>query len=261
MTPRWKLIAALTSLFGIGSAPTMAQDAPAGVVADPCATQKRPDQMPADQWMSYILSHDFGKLCQYRASNAALMKEGHALRVVFMGDSITEFWGVQDPAFFTDGKLDRGISGQTTSQMLLRFRQDVIDLHPQAVHIMAGTNDVAGNTGPVTLEQVEGNIASMAELAQAHGIRVILGAVPPAARFPWRPQVVPVGTIRALNAWLKDYAAKNGFTYVDYYSALSTPEGGMKPGLADDGVHPTKKGYAVMEPLATTAIQAVLSAK
>lgn len=261
MTPRWKNVAKLSLLLGIGSAPAMAEDAPTGVVDDPCAMQKTPEQMPADQWMAYILSHDFGKLCQYRAQNAELVKAGHIPRVVFMGDSITEFWGTQDPSFFTEGKLDRGISGQTTSQMLLRFRQDVIDLHPQAVHIMAGTNDVAGNTGPVTLEQVEGNIASMAELARAHGIRVILGSIPPAGHFSWRPQIQPVETIRTLNGWIKDYAAENGFTYVDYYSAMSTPEGSMKPGLADDGVHPTKKGYAVMEPLTNAAMQAVLSAK
>jgi lysophospholipase L1-like esterase len=248
-------------LLCLAALPSRAEDNATGVVADPCASLKTPDQVPQDQWEAYAATHDFGKLCQYRAQNARLMKAGHSPRIVFMGDSITEFWGQQDPAFFTAGKLDRGISGQTTSQMLLRFRQDVIDLHPQAVHIMAGTNDVAGNTGPVTLEQIEGNIASMAELASAHGIRVILGSVPPVAHFPWRPQLQPADTIRALNAWIKDYAAQHGFTYVDYHGALSTPEGGMKPGMADDGVHPTKKGYSVMEPLANAAMQAALSAR
>ncbi|WP_019465281.1 GDSL-type esterase/lipase family protein [Dyella japonica] len=111
----------------------------------------------------------------------------------------------------------------------------------------------------MTAEQIEGNIASMAELAQAHGIRVMLASVPPAARFNWRPQVQPVDTIRALNAWIRNYAAQHGFTYVDYYGALATADGAMKPGTADDGVHPTRKGYAVMEPLANTAVQAVLS--
>jgi lysophospholipase L1-like esterase len=126
------------------------------------------------------------------------------------------------------------------------------------VHILAGTNDVAGNTGPVTLEQVEGNIASMAELAKANGIHVILGSIPPAARFNWRPEVKPVDTIRTLNAWIKAYATRNGFAYVDYYDALSTAQGGMKEGMADDGVHPTKKGYATMEPLTRAAIHAAL---
>ncbi|PMQ06798.1 Esterase TesA [Dyella sp. AD56] len=261
MTLRWTIPAALSFLLCIAVAPSHAQDDVVGVVTDPCATQKTPDQVPAGQWMTYILSHDFGKLCQYRAQNAELLRAGNAPRVVFMGDSITEFWGKQNPAFFTNGYVDRGISGQTTSQMLLRFRQDVIDLHPQAVHILAGTNDVAGNTGPVTLEQVEGNIASMAELAKANGIRVILGSIPPAAHFQWRPEIHPVDTIRTLNAWIKTYAARNGFAYVDYYDALTTAQGGMKQGLADDGVHPTKQGYAAMEPLARAAIQAATPSK
>lgn len=257
---RW-INAALAPLLCLTMLPAHAQDDATGVVADPCATEKTPDQVPEGQWTSYILARDFGKLCQYRAQNAALITSGDIPRVVFMGDSITEFWGKQDPDFFTHGYVDRGISGQTTSQMLLRFRQDVIDLHPQAVHILAGTNDVAGNTGPVTLEQVEGNIASMAELAHAQGIRVILGSIPPAARFPWRPGVQPVDPIRTLNAWIKAYAARHGHTYVDYYGALADAQGGMKPGLADDGVHPTKRGYAVMEPLTRAAVQAVLPSK
>jgi len=240
------------------AAPAFAQDDAVGIVADPCAGAKTPEQLPAGQWGAYMLAHDFGQLCQYRAQNAELIKAGHKTRVVFMGDSITEFWGKQDPGFFSNGKLDRGISGQTTAQMLLRFRQDVIELQPQAVHIMAATNDVAGNTGPATLAQVEGNIASMAELAKAHGIRVILASVPPAGKFPWRPQLQPVPVIRALNRWIEDYAARNGFTYVDYGAAMATPEGAMKPGLAGDGVHPTLKGYQLMEPLADAAIQKAL---
>lgn len=252
-------LAVLVALLGAVVAPAIAQDDAIGIVADPCASEKTPEQLPSGQWNAYIFARDFGKLCQYRGQNAELMKVGSTRpRVVFMGDSITEFWGKQDAAFFTHGKVDRGISGQTTSQMLLRFRQDVIDLHPQAVHIMAGTNDVAGNTGPSTLQQVQGNIASMAELARAHGIRVILASVPPAGRFPWRPEVQPVPIIRALNHWMQDYAARNGFTYVDYYGATATPEGAMKPGLADDGVHPTRQGYELMEPLAEAAIQKAL---
>lgn len=261
MMPRWKIFAALTTLFCIASAPAIAQEDPVGVLPDPCAARKTPDQVPSGEWKAYILAHDFGDLCHYRTANVDLIKTGRAPRVVFMGDSLTEFWGQQDPSFFSEGKVNRGISGQTTSQMLLRFRQDVIMLNPQAVHIMAGTNDVAGNTGPVSLAQVEGNIASMAELAKAQGIRVILASVPPAAHFPWRPQLQPVNTIRALNGWMKSYAATNGFTYVDYFGAMATADGGMKPGFADDGVHPTKQGYAAMEPLTDAAIQAVLHSK
>jgi lysophospholipase L1-like esterase len=242
----------IASLLCMAALSASAQEHVAGIVADPC-TMEKPSEIGA------LFARDFAQLCQYRAQNAELMKAGNAApRVVFMGDSITEFWGQKDAAFFTDGKVDRGISGQTTSQMLLRFRQDVIDLHPQAVHIMAGTNDVAGNTGPATLEQVEGNLASMAELAKANGIRVILASIPPAAHFPWRPGLQTVPVIQALNGWIKDYAARNGFTYVDYYGAMATPGGGMKAGMAEDGVHPTREGYKAMEPLAEAAIRSVL---
>lgn len=257
---KWTIRAALTiSLLGTAVAPAMAQEEPVGIVADPCAKQKTPEQIPGDAWVTYIFTHDFGRLCRYHADNATLMAPGKTPpQVVFMGDSITEGWEKLDPGFFTEGKLDRGIGGQTTSQMLLRFREDVIELHPQAVHILAGTNDVAGNTGPMTLSQVEGNIASMAELAHAHGIRVILGSVPPAARFPWQPNLTIGSTIKVLNAWIKDYAAHHGFTYVDYFSAMATPTGGMQDSLSKDGVHPTLKGYKVMEPLTTAAIKQVM---
>lgn len=262
MPARWMLrAAALMCIWGMATTTAIAHDVPTGIVANPCASQKSPEQMPGEQWMPYIFAHDFGQLCRYRAQNAALPSSGNAMpQVVFMGDSITEGWEKLDPGYFSEGKLDRGISGQTTSQMLLRFRQDVIELHPQVVHILAGTNDVAGNTGPATLTQVEGNIASMAELAHAHGIRVVLGSVPPAAKFPWRPDLVATPTIKLLNAWIKDYAARNGFTYVDYFSAMATASGGMKDGLSGDGVHPTRKGYEVMEPLAGAAIKQALEA-
>ena len=259
MTARLLTMSALFILFGATASMAHADDA-VGIVADPCATEKTAGQLPEGQWGAYILTRDFGRLCQYRAKNTELAKSGIPPRVVFMGDSITEFWDRQDPSFFTQGKVDRGISGQTTTQMLLRFRQDVIELKPQAVHIMAGTNDVAGNTGPSTLAQVEGNIASMAELAKAHGIRVILASIPPASHFPWRAQLKPAATIDAINAWMKDYAERNGFTYVDYHSAMADTEGGMKPGLAGDGVHPTREGYRVMEPLAEAAIARALGA-
>jgi lysophospholipase L1-like esterase len=180
------------------------------------------------------------------------------VRVVFMGDSITDNWIHSDAALFSNGVVDRGISGQTTPQMLARFRADVIALKPQAVHIMAGTNDIAGNTGAATIETVKGNIASMAELARAHGIKVILASIPPAAAFPWSPDKHPAPAILAFNAWLKAYAARNGFAYVDYHAALTDAQGGMKPGLSSDGVHPTVAGYAVMRPLALAAIAKTL---
>ena len=243
-------------------ATAIAQDEPVGIVADPCMGQKTSEQLPGDAWPAYIATHDFGRLCRYRAQNATLQREDKpAVRVVFMGDSITEGWERLDPSFFSDGKVDRGISGQTTAQMLLRFRQDVIDLHPQVVHILAGTNDIAGNTGPVTLAQVEGNLASMAELAQAHGIRVVFGSVPPAARFPWRPNLVVGTAIEQLNRWIQAYAARNGHAYIDYYHAMATDDGVMQPSLSDDGVHPTLKGYKAMEPLAEAALRKALAAQ
>ena len=225
---------------------------PVGIVADPCVAH------PAVDWtrqQAHALMRDFGQLCRYAAANAALTERP---RVVFAGDSITDNWIGADPGFFTHGIVDRGISGQTTPQLLVRFRRDVIDLHPRAVHIMIGTNDIAGNTGAATIETVEGNIASMAELARAHGIAVILASIPPAAAFPWAKDKHPVAQIAALNHWIAAYAAREGFTYVDYHPVLATPQGGMKPGLAKDGVHPTPAGYAAMRPLAEAAIRRVL---
>lgn len=207
------------------------------------------------------LMQDFGERYLYQPANAALRPPGpNEQRVVFMGDSITDNWINADPLLFTGGLVDRGISGQTTPQMLVRFRRDVIDLHPLAVHIMAGTNDLAGNTGAATMETVQGNIESMAELARAHGIKVILASIPPAAAFPWSPDKRPVPQIAAFNDWLRGYARANGFHYVNYHAALATPEGAMKSGLASDGVHPTPAGYAVMRPLALAAISTTLSA-
>ena len=229
---------------------------PVGIVADPCPVHDKPaDKAARQMWNLHMLTRDYGQLCRYAAQNAALTGP---VRVVFMGDSITDNWIGADPALFTNGLVDRGISGQTTPQMLVRFRRDVIDLHPQAVHIMAGTNDIAGNTGAATIETVQGNIQSMAELARARGVKVILASIPPAAGFPWSPDKRPVPQIAAMNAWLQGYAKANGFTYVDYHTALATPAGAMKPGLASDGVHPTPAGYAVMRPLAIAAVSATL---
>lgn len=231
-------------------------DDPSGIVADPCPRHAPPsDGAGWQMWNLHMLTRDFGQLCRYSADNA---KRSGPVKVVFMGDSITDNWINSDPSMFTDGLVDRGISGQTTPQMLVRFRQDVLDLKPLAVHIMAGTNDIAGNTGAATMTTVQGNIASMAELARAHGIKVILASVPPAKAFPWAKDKTPAPQVAAINAWLKAYAAKNGFTWVDYHSAMALPDGDMKPGLATDGIHPTPQGYAIMRPLALAAIDSAL---
>ncbi|MGH8184761.1 MAG: SGNH/GDSL hydrolase family protein [Rhodanobacteraceae bacterium] len=253
--------------FGAGSpacaAPASA-DVPArvaGVVEDPCQFEPTVEQAGGfGAWRGWIYANDYGQLCVYRAADAALgAAKPDTQRVVFMGDSITQIWKQKDPGFFSHGRLDRGISGQTTSQMLVRFRQDVIDLHPAVVHIMAGTNDVAGNTGATTLADIEGNLASMAELAQAHGIRVILASVPPSDHFTWQPRVNPVEPIRELNAWIRGYARTHHCVYVDYYDAMAAKDGAMRPGLSSDGVHPTAQGFAIMEPLARKAIAVALA--
>jgi lysophospholipase L1-like esterase len=231
-------------------------DDPVGIMADPCPAHPAPTTGQGwTMWNLHMLTRDFGQLCRYRAANAQLVASGATVRVVFMGDSITDNWLGGDPSLFTGGLVDRGISGQTTPQMLVRFRQDVIDLHPQAVHIMAGTNDIAGNTGAATMATVEGNIETMAELARAHGIKVILASIPPAAAFPWSPGKQPAPIIDAFNRWLSGYAARNHFAYVDYHAAMAGPDGGMKPGISLDGVHPNPKGYAIMRPLTLAAIK------
>ena len=198
---------------------------------------------------------DFGALTRYRAANAELPPSA-AGRVVFYGDSITEGWSRNGRQFFP-GKpyLNRGISGQTTPQMLIRFRQDVIALRPETVIILAGTNDIAGNTGPSTLEMIEDNLASMAELARANHIRVVLSSVLPAADYPWRRGLEPGPKIRTLNNWIADYCKQQKLVYLDYYTPMAGPDGGMKEGISSDGVHPNDAGYAIMQPLAEQAIQ------
>jgi lysophospholipase L1-like esterase len=260
-------VALLALLLGVGTAGCAAPAAGAaptravGVVENPCGFEPTVKQAGGFlAWYQWTLANDYGQLCVYQAANAALgaAKPGTP-RVVFMGDSITQIWKQKDPGFFTRGRIDRGISGQTTSQMLVRFRQDVIDLHPAVVQIMGGTNDIAGNTGATTLAEIEGNLASMAELAQAHGIRVILASVPPSDHFTWQPRVEPVAPIREINAWIRRYAKTHGCTYVDYYDAMATQAGAMRPGLSSDGVHPTAKGFAIMEPLALRGIAAAMA--
>lgn len=227
------------------------------LAAPAIAQQQETDgQRWAREWEER-LHNDFGYLARYRADNAKLIPVPNSLRVVFMGDSITENWASKVPQFFATERVGRGISGQTTSQMLLRFRQDVVDLHPTVVQIMAGTNDIAGNTGPTTDAQVQGNIMSMVELAKAHGIRVILASIPPADHFEWKPGVKPAPRIAAMNAWLKDYAGRVGATYADYWSALHVGDA-LNPAYGTDGVHPNAAGYAAMAPVAEAAIKQAL---
>lgn len=200
------------------------------------------------------LHADWAGLAHYREANKALMASGARVDVVFLGDSITELWRTNDPVYFRDGLVDRGISKQTSPQMLVRFRQDVIDLRPRAVHIMMGTNDIQGNTGPMSAEDTEANFETMSELARSHHIGVILASIPPAAHFSWLPGLKTVEKIRALNTWIRAYAARTGATYADYTSVLDDGAGGMKAGLAVDEVHPTPQGYELMGKVADTAI-------
>jgi acyl-CoA thioesterase I len=209
------------------------------------------------------LRTDWAYLERYRADNATLgpPRPGEK-RVVFMGNSITEGWVKYFTAMFP-GKpyVGRGISGQTTPQMLVRFRQDVIALRPAVVVILGGTNDIAGNTGPSTLEMIEDNLASMAELARANGIAVVLSSVLPVYDYPWRPGLTPAPKIVALNAWMKQYASTHGAVYLDYHSAMADERQGMKAEIAADGVHPTEAGYRIMAPLAERAIAEALRRK
>jgi lysophospholipase L1-like esterase len=230
----------------------------------PAAAPPKPPPPTVSQQVAHMEAqlNDWAQLRRYQADNAALPAPapGEA-RVVFYGDSITDGWGRgQDTGQFFPGKpyVNRGISGQTTPQMLVRFQQDVVHLRPAAVLILAGTNDIAGNTGPSTPQMIEDNFVSMADIARASGIKVILASITPAYNYPWKPGVDPVPTIREVNAWLKDYCAKEGLTYLDYYSAMADDKGAMKPGLAKDGVHPTAQGYAIMAPLAEAAIAQAL---
>ena len=189
---------------------------------------------------------DWANYGRYAGANASLTT---APAVVFMGNSITEGWGRNRPEFFAENNFTcRGISGQVSAQMLCRFRADAINLRPKAVVILAGTNDIAGNNGPIENEHIAENIVSMAELALAAGIRPILCSVLPAAKYPWRPEIESVPEKSAdLNARLQQYAAERGLTWVDYYSAMDAGDGSMRSEYTKDGVHPTPEGYAVME--------------
>ena len=203
---------------------------------------------------------DWPHLERYRKANAELAAATPGeQRVVFMGNSITQAWAPRFAALFP-GKpyIGRGISGQTTPQMLVRFRQDVIALKPRVVVILAGTNDIAGNTGPSTLEMIEDNIASMAELAQANGIRVVLCSVLPVFDYPWKPGLEPAPKIVALNKWIREYATSHRMEYADFHGAMADARQGLPVELAADGVHPNEAGYRMMGPIVERAISAAL---
>jgi lysophospholipase L1-like esterase len=205
------------------------------------------------------LHYDWASLCRYRSENAALRRTV-ASRVVFMGDSITELWKAAHPEFFGESYINRGVSGQTTAQMLVRFRQDVIALKPAVVHLLGGTNDIAGNGGPTTLEAIRNNIASMVDLALANDIKVVLGSVPPAGTYPWRPAVSdPAQHIVELNDSLRRLAREKNLIYVDYHEPLADERDAMKQTFSNDGVHPNRDGYSAMEPLARHAIEQALA--
>jgi lysophospholipase L1-like esterase len=217
------------------------------------------DLMRAD-----IRVRDFAELRRYHDDNRTAKG-----RVVFLGDSITDVWGQPQFGGFFPGKpyVNRGISGQTTPQMLLRFRPDVIALHPEVVVVLAGTNDIAGNTGPMTDEEIEGNLTSICELAQANRIKVVLASILPVSDYHRRPPAPPMTSRRppqrvdAVNAWMRRYAAEHHHTYLDYFTAMVDGSGMLRAELSEDDLHPNAKGYAIMAPLAEAAVQRALDAR
>lgn len=204
-------------------------------------------------------AQDWPNLNRYQLENSQLKspREGEQ-RVVFFGNSITEGWSSLSPAYF-NGKpyINRGISGQTTSQMLLRFKSDVIDLRPAAVVILAGTNDIAGNTGAITVEQIAANLECMIQLARYNNIGVVVCSVLPVFDYPWKPGLQPATKIPMLNSILQKICNKHEAVYLDLFTPMANPENGMKRDYSEDGVHPNPKGYSIMEPLVENALMAM----
>jgi lysophospholipase L1-like esterase len=250
------------ALAGALSVSALTAQAPA--TAPEAKTAPAPAAAPVSAWQREFdarLQTDFGWLGRFKEADVKLgLPAAGEDRVVFMGDSITELWHFNGPDGEFAGKpyINRGISGQTTPQMLVRFRQDVIDLKPKVVVILGGINDIAGNTGPMTLEETEGNLASMAELAAANHIRVVMCSVLPAFDFPWKPGMTPAPKVLALNTWIKTYAAEKGHVYVDYHTAMKDERDGLPTKLSADGVHPLPAGYAIMAPLVEAGIEKAL---
>jgi lysophospholipase L1-like esterase len=208
-------------------------------------------------------AQDWPNLKRFQEENAKLAAPAaNEKRVVFMGNSITEGWKNTSPEFFNGRPyINRGISGQTTPQMLIRFHQDVVNLKPKVVVMLCGINDIAGNSGPSTLEMIEDNIAAMAEIAKANKISVVLSSVLPAFDFPWKPGLEPANKVIVLNQWIKEYAAAHKLVYLDYFSAMKDERNGLPKSLAGDGIHPNKAGYAIMEPLVEKAIALAMKKK
>jgi len=198
---------------------------------------------------------DWAELCFYQQDNALLARSGRRPEVVFLGDSITQYWGSANPGFFDGRILNRGIAGQTSPQVLVRLVPDALALQPDVIHVLVGLNDIVGARGPIRFADYQNNINAMVTLARARGVQVIIGAVPPANAGEW-PGGPPAERIRQVNAWLAASAGRSGDIFADYWSAMVAPDGTMRPELADDGIHPNAAGYAVMEPIARAALAA-----
>ncbi len=222
------------------------------------AKQRVPPGADWTSWYRGWFGRDFGMIGYYADDNAKLLASTEPVEIVFLGDSITEGWMDKRQGFFTRCRVNRGIGGQTTPQMVLRMMSDVVALRPRAVHIMGGTNDIAGNTGPMTADMSENNFRAMTDIAQRHRIQVLLASVPPAAKYPWAPQIDTRAAIGELNRRLKRLAHETGAIWVDYHPVLDDGTGAMKPGLAADGVHPTEVGYDAMATVINPVLAKVL---
>ena len=232
--------------------------APAQPAAPKLTASGHPDN---EYWREHDrqMLFDFPWLARYRDADAKLgPPAADENRVVFMGDSITEGWNLEQ-SFPGKPYVNRGISGQTTPQMVLRFHQDVVNLKPKVVVILGGINDIAGNTGPMSLDDTENNLRAMTEIASANGIKVVLCSVLPAYDFPWSPGMQPAPKVIELNKRMSSFAASKGYVYVDYYAAMKDERGGLPSNLSRDGVHPNAAGHAIMEPLVTAGIQKALA--
>ncbi len=249
-----------TGVFGLSALLCLCTNSLSG-----CLLGKSPGKHPDHEYgrkHDAELLTDFAQRAHFKEANSKLSPPAVGEnRVVFMGDSLTEGWHFEAPGgvFAAKPYINRGISGQTTSQMVLRFHQDVIALEPKVVVILGGTNDIAGDTGPMTLAEIETNLAAMAEMAVENHIRVVLCSILPVYDFDWAPGLNPAPKIIAMNEWIKDYAAKHEHVYVDYHSAMKDQRGGLPAKLSENGVHPLPAGYEIMVPLAQAGIEKALA--
>jgi lysophospholipase L1-like esterase len=255
----WRWLAQ-TALLGCLAAPSAAQTAQ----APPPPVPDCPDVARAvrDMMTNDARLRDWPNLTRYRQANADLQRSGDAVPVVFQGDSITDRWDDEGSGGFFPGRhyVNRGIGGQTTPQMLIRLRPDVLSHHPKVMLLLAGTNDIAGNTGPMSDQDIEQNIAAIAELSAANGVKVVLAGILPISDYHQKPDVVaqvirrPMSRIAAVNAWIKQYASEHGHLFLDYAPAISDARGMLKAEFSEDDLHPNALGYAQMAPLAEAAI-------